>query len=66
MTLTSFSAAQGHISWANDPKTEARVEQLLQQMTLEEKAGQMTQFSIGTPTGPGTGRSDYKEMVARR
>ena len=24
----------------------------------------MTQFSIGTPTGPGTGRSDYKEMVA--
>ena len=65
MTLTSFSAAQGHISWANDPKTEARVEQLLQQMTLEEKAGQMTQFSIGTPTGPGTGRSDYKEMVAR-
>ncbi|MFZ0704085.1 MAG: glycoside hydrolase family 3 N-terminal domain-containing protein [Candidatus Korobacteraceae bacterium] len=34
-------------------------------MTLEEKAGQMTQFSIGTPTGPGTGLSDYKEMVAR-
>ena len=34
-------------------------------MTLEEKVGQMTQFSIGTPTGPGTGRSDYKEMVAK-
>ena len=52
-------------SWANDPKIEARINQLLQQMTLEEKAGQMTQFSIGTPTGPGTGRSDYKEMVAK-
>ena len=46
-------------------KTEARIAHLLQQMTLEEKVGQMTQFSIGTPTGPGTGRSDYKEMVAK-
>ncbi len=64
MVLTQFSAAQTAISWSNDPKVESRIEQLLQQMTLEEKAGQMTQFSIGTPTGPGTGRSDYKQMVA--
>ena len=56
--------AQSSAKLLNDPQTEARIEQLLQQMTLEEKAGQMTQFSIGTPTGPGTGRSDYKEMVA--
>ncbi len=65
MLLAQFSAAQTAISWANDPKVEARIDKLLQQMTLEEKAGQMTQFSIGTPTGPGTGRSDYKQMVAR-
>ncbi len=65
MLLTQFSAAQTGISWSNDPKTEARIDKLLQQMTLEEKAGQMTQFSVGTPTGPGTGRSDYKQMVAR-
>ncbi len=65
MLLTQLSAAQTRISWSNDPKTEAPIDKLLQQMTLEEKAGQMTQFSIGTPTGPGTGRSDYKQMVAR-
>ncbi len=64
MLLTQLGATQTQISWANDPKIEASIKQLLQQMTLEEKAGQMTQFSIGTPTGPGTGRSDYKEMVA--
>jgi beta-glucosidase len=52
-------------AWMTDPNIESHVEQLLKQMTLEEKAGQMTQFSIGTPTGPGTGRSDYKEMIAK-
>jgi beta-glucosidase len=63
--LLQVSTAQTNpLDWAHDPATEARIEQLLQQMTLEEKAGQMTQFSIGTPTGPGTGRSGYKEMVA--
>ncbi len=33
-------------------------------MTLEEKLGQLNQFSAGQPTGPGTGRNDYPEMVA--
>jgi beta-glucosidase len=58
-------AQNSGISRSGDPKTEARIEQLLKQMTLEEKVGQMTQFSIGTPTGPCTGRSDYKDMVTR-
>jgi beta-glucosidase len=40
-----------------------RVEALLEQMTLEEKAGQLAQYSVGTPTGPGTGRSDYETLV---
>jgi len=44
---------------------EQRVEALLKQMTLDEKIGQLVQYSVGTPTGPGTGRGDYEEMVAK-
>jgi beta-glucosidase len=47
-----------------DPKIEQRVDSLLQKMTLEEKVGQLVQYSAGQPTGPGTGRSDYEEMIA--
>jgi hypothetical protein len=32
-------------------------------MTVEEKVGQLVQYSVGTPTGPGTGRGDYAEMI---
>lgn len=49
----------------NDPATEARVEELLKQMTLEEKVGQLVQYSAGQPTGPGTGRTDYPDMLAK-
>lgn len=65
MCLSRINLAQTDSFWSRNPQNEARIERLLQQMTLEEKAGQMTQFSIGTPTGPGTGRSDYKQMVAQ-
>jgi beta-glucosidase len=51
--------------WANRPSTEARVEKLLKQMTLEEKIGQLNQYSAGSPTGPGTGRSNYEEMTSK-
>jgi beta-glucosidase len=34
-------------------------------MTLGEKVGQLVQYSAGQPTGPGTGRSDYDDMIAR-
>lgn len=34
-------------------------------MTLEEKVGQLVQYSAGQPTGPGTGRTDYDDMIAR-
>src|SRR5580700_10501091 len=47
-----------------DPKLDARIESLLHGMTLEEKIGQLVQYSAGQPTGPGTGRTDYKEMIA--
>jgi beta-glucosidase len=48
-----------------DYSIENRVEALLKQMTLEEKVGQLVQYSAGTPTGPGTGRGDYQEMIAK-
>jgi beta-glucosidase len=34
-------------------------------MTLDEKIGQLITYSQGAPTGPGTGRSNYKEMVEK-
>src|SRR6188474_1720867 len=37
-----------------DPSLDARVETLLRRMTLEEKVGQVVQYSAGQPTGPGT------------
>ncbi|HET9695384.1 MAG TPA: glycoside hydrolase family 3 N-terminal domain-containing protein, partial [Terriglobales bacterium] len=60
--VSSFASAQ---SWANDPKIESRVNALLKRMTLEEKLGQINQYSAGSPTGPGTGRSNYEEMIAK-
>jgi len=41
-----------------------RVESLLGKMTLEEKIGQLTQYSAGTMTGPGTARNDYNDLIA--
>ena len=52
-------------SLLTDPALEARVEELLKKMTLEEKVGQLVQYSAGQPTGPGTGRSDYPDMLAK-
>src|SRR4029453_775603 len=48
-----------------DPGLDARVETLLRKMTLEEKVGQLVQYSAGQPTGPGTGRTDYEDMIAK-
>jgi beta-glucosidase len=41
------------------------VESILRRMTVEEKVGQLVQYSAGQPTGPGTGRTDYDDMIAR-
>jgi len=48
-----------------DPSLDGRVESVLQKMTLEEKIGQLVQYSAGQATGPGTGRTDYKDMIGR-
>ncbi len=48
-----------------DPSLDSKVETLLRKMTLDEKVGQLVQYSAGQPTGPGTGRTDYKDMIGK-
>src|ERR1051325_3140556 len=64
LPATVFAQSQ-KTSWQNAPELERRVEALLKQMTLEEKIGQLNQYSYGTPTGPGTGRSKVEEAIQR-
>jgi beta-glucosidase len=47
------------------PRLDARVQSILGTMTVEEKVGQLVQYSAGQATGPGTGRTDYEDMIAR-
>ncbi len=47
-----------------DKSLNKKVNALLAKMTLEEKVGQLVQFSSGAPTGPGTGRQSYDAMIA--
>ena len=47
----------------SDPATEKKIDALLQKMTLEEKVGQLVQYSAGQGAGPGAGRSDYDSMI---
>ncbi|HEX3694948.1 MAG TPA: glycoside hydrolase family 3 N-terminal domain-containing protein [Polyangia bacterium] len=58
-----FAAAEA-IPPRSSPNRDARIEDLLKQMTLEEKSGQLNQYSAGQPTGPGTDRKDYETMIA--
>ena len=62
--LAQMPSASGPAGIA-DRSLDARVESILQRMTLEEKVGQLVQYSAGQPTGPGTGRTDYDDMIAR-
>jgi len=48
-----------------DRAIEKRVDTLLRKMTLEEKVGQLAQYSSGAPTGPSTGNPDYPNMISR-
>lgn len=49
----------------SEPGVEKNVEELLRKMTLAEKVGQLVQYSAGQPTGPGTGRTDYDDMIRK-
>ena len=48
-----------------NPEIERRIATLLRRMTVEEKVGQLVQYSAGAPTGPGTGRADYRGQIAK-
>src|ERR1051325_7312931 len=66
LAQTAAPVQPAHVnSQLNDPAIEARVEELLKKMTLEEKVGQLVQYSAGQPTGPGTGRTDYEDMIRK-
>jgi beta-glucosidase len=43
----------------------ARVDNLLKQMTLDEKLGQLAQFSAGEATGPDASNLKYEELAAK-
>jgi beta-glucosidase len=47
------------------PELNARVEALLKQMTLDEKVGQLAQFSAGYASGPNASNLRYEELAAR-
>ena len=65
LAATFFASAQTRKQWENSPDIERRVEALLKQMTLEEKVGQLNQYSYGAPTGPSTGRSAPEDAIKR-
>jgi beta-glucosidase len=61
----SRSSSATPYSNLNDPATEQKIDALLHKMTLDEKVGQLVQYSSGQPTGPGTGRTDYNDMIQK-
>ena len=63
-TPSEHTAARTYSPLA-DPAIEKRVEALLKQMTLEEKVGQLAQYSSGAPTGPSAGNADFPSMIGR-
>jgi beta-glucosidase len=62
--LAASKAATPHSNLI-DPATEQKINVLLRKMTLEEKVGQLVQYSAGQPTGPGTGRTDFNDMIQK-
>lgn len=42
-----------------------KIDLLLGKMTLDEKVGQLVQYSVGQPAGPVTGPTEYKEMIEK-
>src|SRR6266568_3325575 len=65
-----FAHAQApHVSNTQlaDQQMNEKVNALLKKMTLDEKIGQLVQFSAGFATGPGAGASNtrFEEMVAK-
>jgi len=61
-TKTSAKTSQNQLGSAT---LESKVNALLAKMTLEEKIGQLVQYSAGAATGPTSGRTDDKDMIRK-
>ncbi len=48
-----------------NPAVERKIDALLRKMTLEEKVGQLVQYSVGQAAGPVSGPTEYKEMIEK-
>ncbi len=63
--LARAQAQPGSNSQLASREIDARVEALLKKMTLEEKVGQLVQYSAGFATGPSASNLTYDELVAK-
>lgn len=50
---------------SDDSSVEQKADALLRKMTLEEKVGQLVQYSVGQPAGPASGPIDYNDMLQK-
>jgi beta-glucosidase len=63
--LLSAAARAQSAKPLESPALERRVSALMAKMTLEEKIGQLVQYSAGQATGPTSGRTDDKDMIRK-
>lgn len=64
LPLLAISATAPVVSFSG-PKIDRRVNAILAQMTLEEKIGQLVQFSYGFATGPDNHRVDQRSLIEK-
>ena len=63
--IAGAQANASHQSSLDTPAIEKKVDELLGKMTLDEKIGQLVQYSAGQATGPTSGRTDDRDMVRK-
>ncbi len=59
----STSTSKAALARTTEPIADQKIDALLREMTLEEKVGQLVQYSAGPPAGPTAGPIDYKNMI---
>ncbi len=62
--MTFFSLASSQAASPFPAEAEKKAEEILSQMTLEEKVGQLVQFSMQLATGPEHGQIEAEEMIS--
>jgi beta-glucosidase len=65
LSLVSAQAVPPSNAQLASPEINRKVEALLRKMTLEEKLGQLAQFSAGFATGPGASNQRWDDLVAK-